>query len=280
MRTLIALLLMLTITCLFACKQSQEPGPQLGTDNTNNAVPTTPVERKLVWSDEFDYTGLPDSKKWSYDVGGNGWGNRESQYYTNARLENARVENGKLIIEARRERYLGNDYTSARLVTKGKGDWTYGRIEVRAKIPRGVGTWAAAWMLASTNPMRWPDDGEIDIMEHVGFDPDVIHGTVHTKLYNGMLGTQRGNKIRINGAQEGFHNYIIDWTINGIDFYVDDRKYFTYANINSNKDTYPFMTNFHLLLNIAIGGAWGGQRGIDDTIFPQKMEIEYVRVYQ
>ena len=277
MRKLIAFLM---ISCLFACKQSQDPDPQTNANNPTPNTPNTPKEWKLVWSDEFDYTGLPDSRKWSYDVGGNGWGNRESQYYTNARLENARVENGKLIIEARRERFLGNDYTSARLITKGKGDWTYGRIEVRAKIPRGTGTWAAIWMLASTDPLRWPDDGEIDIMEHVGFDPNVIHGTIHTKLYNGMLGTQRGDKVRINTAQDEFHNYIIDWDINRIEWYVDGNKYFTYGNINSNKDTYPFMSNFHLLLNIAIGGAWGGQRGIDDTIFPQKMEIEYVRVYQ
>jgi beta-glucanase (GH16 family) len=274
------LIILLSIYCIFACKQAQVPPASQTPDNNSSNATNTPAERKLVWSDEFEYTGLPDSKKWNYDVGGNGWGNQEKQYYTKERLENARVENGKLIIEAHKENFAGSDYTSARLITKGKADWTYGRIEVRAKLPKGVGTWPAIWMLASTNPLKWPEDGEIDIMEHVGFDAGVIHGTIHTKAYNHSIGTQKGAQIRINDAQDTFHNYIIEWNINGIDWYVDDKKYFTFANINSNKDTYPFMSNFHLLLNIAIGGAWGGQKGVDNNVFPQKMEIEYVRVYQ
>lgn len=136
---------------------------------------------ELVWSDEFNYTGLPDAKKWNYDVGGHGWGNAEEQYYTKARKENARVEDGHLIIEARREPMEKNAYTSARLVTKGIAEWQYGKVEVRAKIPAGRGTWPAIWMLGATDPLKWPDDGEIDIMEHVGFDQGRIHGTVHCK---------------------------------------------------------------------------------------------------
>src|SRR5215203_2246485 len=147
--------------------------------------------RKLVWSDEFDKNGLPDSTKWNYDVGGDGWGNNELQYYTSKRKENARVDSGLLIIEARKEDMKGNKYTSARLVSKGKGDWTYGRFEIKARLPKGVGTWPAIWMLGSATPLEWPDDGEIDIMEHVGFDPGVVHASIHTRLYNHVQATQR-----------------------------------------------------------------------------------------
>ncbi len=149
---------------------------------------------RLVWSDEFDHRGLPDSSKWGYDVGGHGWGNKELQYYTERRKENARVEDGHLIIEARRDNSGGHEYTSARLVSKGKGDWTYGRFEVSAKLPSGRGTWPAIWMLPSLKSygnFGWPDNGEIDIMEHVGFDPDVVHGSAHTKAYYHSIGTQK-----------------------------------------------------------------------------------------
>ncbi|TAH19366.1 MAG: glycoside hydrolase family 16 protein [Cytophagales bacterium] len=271
------LALSLSALYIFSCKQSQvQPDT-----SSNKPTEFRPLEKTLVWSDEFDYTGLPDAKKWNYDVGGEGWGNQERQFYTKERTKNARVENGKLIIEAHKEDFSGSKYTSARLVTKGKGDWTYGTIEVRAKLPKGVGTWPAIWMLASTENLKWPDDGEIDIMEHVGYDPNVIHGTVHTKAYNHSIGTQKGSQINIDDAQEAFHTYRIEWDGKVIDWYVDDKKYFSFFNTNGGtKDTYPFTYNFHLLLNIAIGGSWGGQKGIDDTIFPQRMEIEYVRVYQ
>ena len=151
-------------------------------------------EWALVWHDEFNYKGLPDSSKWSYDVGNrNGWGNKELEYYTYKKKANARVEKGKLIIEARREKVDTFNYTSARLLTKGKAAWQYGKIEVRAKIPKGTGSWPAIWTLAE-NMKRWPDDGEIDIMEHVGFDPGHVHGTIHCKKYNHSIGTQRGDK--------------------------------------------------------------------------------------
>ena len=142
--------------------------------------------KKLVWSDEFNYTGLPDSTKWNYDIGGDGFGNNEAQFYTKKRLENARVENGNLVIEARKEDWENKNYTSARLVTKGKQDWKYGRIEVRAKLPKGKGTWPAIWML-STDMKEWPEDGELDIMEHVGYNQGFIHASVHTKKYNHIL---------------------------------------------------------------------------------------------
>ena len=153
-----------------------------------NAFNSFAQEYELVWSDEFDYTGLPNSEKWSYDVGGSGWGNNELQYYTENRTENARVENGNLIIEARKESYGGNNYTSARLITKSQGDWLYGKIEVRAKLPGGRGAWPAIWMLPTDWAYGgWPSSGEIDIMEYVGYDPGVVHGTVHTESYNHTL---------------------------------------------------------------------------------------------
>jgi beta-glucanase (GH16 family) len=180
--------------------------------------------RRLVWADEFDRPGLPDPSRWSYDVGGGGWGNQELQFYTAARLENARVEDGRLIIEARREDWQGRRYTSARLVTKGKGDWTYGRIEVRARLPAGRGSWPAIWMLGSTTPLRWPDDGEIDIMEHVGFDPGVVHGSVHTRKFNHVAGTQKTARTQVPDAQQVFHVYAVEWDRDRMRTFVDDRQ--------------------------------------------------------
>lgn len=231
----------------------------------------------LVWSDEFNYTGLPDSSKWSYDTGGDGWGNNEMQFYTKRRVENARVENGNLIIEARKE---NRKYTSARLITKGKGDWKYGRIEVRAKIPKGLGTWPAIWMLASTSPLNWPDDGEIDIMEHVGYDQGVIHGTIHCKKYNHVIGTQKTATTTVADCSDNFHVYAMEWTAEKVNIFIDSTGYFTFSNEHSGYDAWPFDNPMHLLLNIAVGGNWGGQKGVDDSIWPVKMEIDYVRVYQ
>jgi beta-glucanase (GH16 family) len=237
----------------------------------------------LVWQDEFNYTGLPDPEKWSYDVGGSGWGNNELQYYTDSREENARVENGNLIIEARREDYGGKKYTSARLVTKNKGDWAYGRIEVKARLPEGVGTWPAVWMLPTEwiyGSGNWPDVGEIDIMEHVGYDEGVIHGTIHTHDFNHMDGTQKGGTISLRNPTGAFHVYAIEWTEDKIEWFVDDQKYFTFENNGNGWSAWPFDHPFHLILNIAIGGDWGGVEGVDNSIFPQKLEIDYVRVYK
>ncbi len=242
---------------------------------------------RLVWSDEFDYTGLPDSSRWSYDVGGHGWGNGEEQFYTQERMQNARVENDVLTIEARREYKEGRPYTSARLVTKGKGDWTYGRFEVRARLPSGRGTWPAIWMLASQNMYGqnyWPDNGEIDIMEHVGYDPDVVHATIHTLAFNHIMGTQRGAQLRVPKAREAFHTYSVEWTPEEIRAYVDTTHYYTFKNQRlgskqANFRQWPFDRPFHLILNVAVGGTWGGAQGIDHAIWPQKMEVDYVRVY-
>lgn len=235
----------------------------------------------LIWADEFDYTGLPDSEKWGYDVGGDGWGNNELQYYTNSREENARVENGRLIIEARKEAYLGSAYTSARLVTKGKGDWLYGRVEVRAKLPGGRGAWPAIWMLPTNWEYGgWPASGEIDIMEYVGYDPNVVHFTVHTEAYNHSINTQVGNSTILDDPEGNFYTYAIEWFPDHIDFFVDDVKHFSFSNENKTFAEWPFDKAFHLILNIAVGGNWGGAEGVDETLFPKTMEVEYVRVYK
>lgn len=235
---------------------------------------------KLIWQDEFDYNGLPDSTRWSYNVGGHGWGNNELQFYTKERKENARVENGMLIIEARREPWEGKEYTSARLVSKGKGDWLYGRIEVRARLPKGLGTWPAIWMLASTTPLKWPDDGEIDIMEHVGYDQGRVHASVHTKKYHHSIGTQKTAQIMVPDCSELFHIYTAEWTPNAIKMSVDGKEYFTFANEKTDSLSWPFDKPFYLLLNVAVGGNWGGQKGVDTTIWPVRMEVDYVRVYE
>ena len=241
---------------------------------------------RLVWSDEFDTAGLPDPAKWHYDTGGHGWGNNELQFYTERRLENARVESGRLIVEARRERWQERDYTSARLNTRD--GWTYGRIEVRAKLPSGRGTWPAIWMLPvdwTYGNRGWPDNGEIDIMEHVGFDPDVIHASIHTQAYNHVAGTQKTAKISVAGARDSFHVFVVEWTDREIRALVDDRPYFSFANerLTTPQADYrhwPFDKSFRVLVNIAVGGNWGGQKGVDESIWPQRMEVDYVRVLQ
>lgn len=241
---------------------------------------------KLVWSDEFNYKGLPDSSKWGYDKGKGcpdncGWGNNELQFYTWNRSENARVKKGKLIIEARKENYEGAGYTSARLVSKNKGDWKYGRFEIKAKLPAGTGMWPAIWMLPTKWEYGgWPHSGEIDIMENVGYWPDSVLSTVHTGAYNGMLNTQKTAGLNFKDLSKAFHVYSAEWTADKISFFVDGKLCNVFNNDHTGTAAWPFDTEFHLLLNVAVGGNWGGKFGVDDKIFPQKMEIDYVRVYQ
>jgi len=257
-------------------------------------------EWKLVWSDEFDEAGLPDAAKWSYETGF--IRNNEQQFYTRARRENARVENGMLIIEARKEKYKNPgfdaaaksggrgrggrgrehaEYTSASLTTRGKAAWTYGRIEIRAKLPAGRGTWPAIWTLGTNiSEVGWPSCGEIDIMEFVGFEPGVVHANIHTRKYNHVMKTGKGDKISIADASEVFHVYAVEWDAQKIDFFVDGRTYFSFRNEETGPDVWPYDKDQYLILNLAIGGAWGGQKGIDDSSFPQRYSIDYVRVYQ
>lgn len=242
-------------------------------------VPQTFEGKKLVWNDEFNYNGLPYSAKWNYEIGGHGYGNNELQYYTKNRLENAHVENGNLVIEARKEAWQNNQYTSARLVTKGKASWKYGTVEVRAKLPKGRGTWPAIWMM-SENMKEWPDDGEIDIMEHVGYNQGFIHASIHTKKYNHIINTQKTDTIQVNDASEKFHVYRMDWSPEKIEIFVDNQKYFSTKNDENTYEAWPFDQPFYLILNQAVGGNWGGKEGVDENIYPQKFYIDYVRVYQ
>jgi len=237
----------------------------------------------LKWSDEFSYTGLPDSTKWVYDTEGNatGWGNGEAQFYTIARKENSHVENGKLSLTAIREEYESKPYSSARL--NSKAAWQFGRVEVRAKIPAGIGTWPAIWMMPggwSFNDGNWPAIGEIDILEHVGHNVNVIHASAHSKDYQWQAGTQKTAVIKVPGATENFHNYILEWNSEVMRICVDDTCYFEYKNEGLGETKWPYNKPFYLILNLAVGGAWGSAEGMDKTEYPQAMEVEYVRFYQ
>ncbi|MBN1340773.1 MAG: glycoside hydrolase family 16 protein [Bacteroidales bacterium] len=238
---------------------------------------------KLVWQDEFDYPGLPDTTKWRYDTEGNeaGWGNNEAQHYTSSVGKNARIENGVLKIAAHKEEFAGKEYTSARLVSNT--DWKYGKIEVFARLPNARGTWSAIWMMPggwSFNDGNWPEIGEIDIMEHVGHNPGVIHASAHSKDYQWQKGTQKTAVISVPDATEVFHSYILEWTPDALKAFVDDSLYFEYQNEGLGETKWPYDKPFYLILNVAVGGEWGNINGIDDEAFPQIMEIDYVRIYQ
>ena len=238
-------------------------------------------DSKLLWSDEFDQEGIPSDKKWSFEVGDHGWGNNELQMYTANKLTNARVQAGVLIVEAHADSSQPKGYTSAKLVSKGKGSWQYGYFEIRAKLPQGRGTWPAIWMLPEENRFGgWPKNGEIDIMEHVGFDPGTVHGTVHTEAFNHMIGTQKGGQLMVPDFASEFHTYAIDWMKEQIDFYVDGEHYFSFNNTGKDYKEWPFDQPFYLILNLAVGGNWGGKEGVDPQIWPQRMEVDYVREYQ
>jgi beta-glucanase (GH16 family) len=237
----------------------------------------------LIWQDEFNYKGLPDSAKWSFDTRGNahGWGNNEKQFYTENNTQNAVVENGVLKIIAREQQTDKKNYTSARLVTKGKASFQYGKISASMKLPSGKGTWPAFWMLGNNIDSKgWPRCGEIDIMEHVGYQPDSIYGSVHTDAYNHMKGTQKSKALFVERPYTEFHTYSIEWTPEKIEFFIDDRKLNSFSNEHRTDKEWPFDQPFFIILNLAIGGNWGGKHGIDDLAFPVTMEVDYVRVYQ
>ena len=230
------------------------------------------VVSSLIWSDEFDTPGAPDPAKWGYDIGAGGWGNNELQYYTN-RLDNAIVTNGTLKITAQKENYMGSSYTSARLLSQNKFSFKYGKVETRAKLPAGVGTWPAIWMLGNNiSTSGWPACGEIDIMEHLGRDLNKIYGTVHHPGHSG--GNADGGTVVISNATTQFHIYTMEWTASSIKFSVDNVTYYTFPNAS----TLPFNQNFFLLLNFALGGNFGG--AIDPAFTAATLEIDYVRVYQ
>ena len=239
----------------------------------------------IVWQDEFDKDSL-DLTKWSRETGGHGWGNNELQFYTDSD-SNSYVENGNLILKAQVvPQGIGSSkglryYSSARLRTYGKGDWKYGRIEVKAKVASGQGIWPAIWMLPTDWLFGgWPSSGEIDIMEHVGYDLGVVHGSVHTEAYNHKINTQRSSARKIANVDTEFHVYSIIWDKDKISFFIDDVQYFLFENDQQgNYKTWPFDQRFHLLINIAVGGDWPGNPD-NSTNFPRKMLVDYVRVYE
>lgn len=241
---------------------------------------------ELVWSDEFELDGLPDNSKWLYNVGNWGWGNNELQYYTQANSENARVENGSLIIEAHKNVENG-DWSSARLTTQGKVAFKYGKIEFRAKVPSGRGTWAAGWMLGDKyrDEISWPYCGEIDILECVGYEIDDStgagqnHGTCHTPAYYFKKNNQVSRVIDMDSMNTKFHTFSVEWYPNVIHGFVDGNHYYTYDKVADSLE-WPFHQAQNIILNLAIGGGWGGLKGVDESLVKQRFEVDYVRVYQ
>lgn len=242
-------------------------------------------KKKLVWSDEFEQGIQPDQSKWTMTTGNGcpancGFGNNELQYYTDDK-KNIKIEDGKLVINAHKRSVDECNYTSAKLVSAHKGDWTYGRIEVRAKLPQGRGTWPAIWMLPTLErDLQWPADGEIDIMEHVGYNQGWVYGTIHTEKYNHMLGTHKTDSIYVEDVHQEFHTYAIEWDKNSLTWFVDDQQYNYLERGDDDHHGWPFDGDFHLILNLAVGGDWGGKYGVDDSIWPQELIVDYVRVYK
>lgn len=240
----------------------------------------------IAWSDEFETDGLPDESKWTYDIGNWGWGNNELQYYTVASTENARVENGNLIIQAHKDD-VGDTWTSARLTTREKTSFVYGRIEFRARVPKERGNWAAGWTLgdAYVDELSWPYCGEIDIMECVGFEINdttgngLHHASVHCGAYYFKLNSQPTAITEVENMNEEFHLYAVEWTPDYIKAYVDDLHYFTYED-TSDALTWPFDEPQNIILNLAMGGGWGGAQGMDQSITTQQIVVDYVRVYE
>lgn len=239
----------------------------------------------LKWADEFEGEGLPDTNKWTYNLGNWGWGNNELQYYTQADTQNAKLRDGFLIIRAKKDAH--GKWTSARLTTQGKTAFKYGRIEFRAKVPNGRGTWSAGWLLgdAYLDEISWPYCGEIDVLESVGFEFDssgkhgINHASCHTRAYYFKQGNQITGQIPVNHMSDSFHIYTVEWHPNGIHAYVDGQYYYTYDK-TANKQEWPFDQAQNIILNLAIGGGWGGAKGIEATLTEQQFIIDYVRVYE
>ena len=232
----------------------------------------------LVWSDEFNGETI-DESKWNFEIGnGNwGWGNGEHQYY---REENASIENGKLVIEARNENYGGFDYTSARMQTRNKGDWLYGKITASIKVPNAGGTWPAFWMMPTNSVYGgWPHSGEIDIMEHYGCDSGDVHATVHNTTFNWNGGTPPTSYSTYTNATSEFHEYTVEWSENELKFSVDGNPIGSYYNENSGSEQWPYDKEFYVILNLAIGSHFM-PCNTENNLFPQRYEVDYVRVYQ
>lgn len=273
--------------------------------NTAYAAPNAslnPERWEFSWSDEFDYTGKPNSEIWDYDYGYLGF-NEELQNYTD-QPENVRVENGCLVIAARLDEVsaarskevitelkgsnadvsiLGNrEFTSARLVTRGKKEFSHARVEARARFTKGRGSWPAIWLLGDQTKNLWPICGEIDIMEHVGYDPNHVHSAVHTKHSNFMNHINVKDSVILPDVWAEFHTYAVEWSASEIRFFIDDICYHVVPKGKRTDDDWPFTEDdlYYLILNIAVGGSWGGIEGIDMTSYPQQMIVDYVRVFE
>jgi beta-glucanase (GH16 family) len=243
-----------------------------GQAKSMSTMVTVVVKSGLVWSDEFDTPGAPDPSKWTYDTGGGGWGNNELEFYT-SRSSNVYVSNGTLKIVANKESYQGSAYTSARMKTQGLYSFQYGRIDVMAKLPASTGTWPAIWMLGiDIATVAWPACGEIDIMEQNGSSKNTIYGTLHYPTEKNPNGD--GATTNLSTASSAFHKYSTIWSAASIQLLVDDVVYYTLPNSNS----IPFNQNFFIILNMAMGGNFGGT--VDPAFTTDQMEIDYVRVYQ
>jgi beta-glucanase (GH16 family) len=264
----------------FTLMKKHQITPQTLTQKTDGK------EWKVVWADEFNGEGIPDTSKWTFDIGNWGWGNSELQYYTEKRVENARQENGNLIIEARKND-MGEEWTSARLTTRGKVSFLYGRIEFRAKVPVEKGNWAAGWTLGDkyVDELSWPYCGEIDILETVGYELNdetgdgKAHASAHSGAYYFKLGNQPTGITEVKNMKDEFHTYAIDWSPEGMIATVDGKEYFSYDDTTTEL-AWPFGQPQNLILNLAMGGGWGGQKGMHETATSQKFILDYVRVYE
>jgi len=251
----------------------------LPTDTTGYETAASYPGYHLAWSDEFNGNSL-NTANWGYDLGGSGWGNQELENYTN-RTQNVFVSAGHLIIEARQESYGGNNYTSGRIVTAGLQQFTYGRIDIRAKLPVSKGMWPALWMLGSNiSTVPWPGCGETDIMELVGSAPRQVTGSMHWQQTGGSEGTYNGNYDLSSGDfSQQFHVFSLIWKQDSVQFLVDDHLYVNGSSANVLSGTYPFNSPFFFIFNVAVGGNWPGPPD-NTTVFPQRMFVDYVRVFQ
>lgn len=275
---------MLATLGLAAGVQAQDKPATLGATNYGVDTRIAPPATAPTFADEFSGKRI-DPANWRFDTSRNkaGWYNNERQYYAPANTPaNARIDNGKLVIQARRERPTGPDaggqaYTSARIVSaRGMG---YGFYDIRAKLPCGRGIWPALWLVPPTG--GWPAGGEIDILELVGYEPNLIHATVHSTLFNHARGTQRGGSLKMTDACGQWHRYQLDWRPDSITIGVDGRGYMRVDNDQpGGQAAWPFDRPYNLILNVAVGGDWGGKMGIDDSKFPQSMQVDYVRYWQ
>ena len=259
-----------------AAAQEAESAAEAVSESESTPI-VVPEGWTLVWHDEFDGDAI-DEANWTYDIGAGGWGNGEAQYYTD-RPENARIEDGMLVIEARQERFEESYYTSARLKSEGLQEFQYGRIEARLRVPAGRGLWPAFWMLGSNfSEVGWPDSGEIDIMEYLGREPDLIFGTIHGPGYAGALGLSNWNRQDYDIADD-FHTYAVEWDEDGFTWFYDGEAYGSYVRADIGEREWPFDQPFFIILNLALGGQFPGPIGLD-VVFPKQYLVDYVRVFQ